>query len=70
MVSTLVSAAMPEDAPALADFMCHSSAMQQSTYNELIKTSQHVRISNIVKKALMKEEFTAGDFKDADLGIL
>lgn len=59
----------PEDAPALAEFMCHSSEEQQATYNDLQKTFSHIRISNIVKKLLVGGELSSVDFKEAHLGI-
>ena len=48
--------------------MCHGTAMQQDTYNDMLKVNSHIRISNIVKKVLTNQSFDDEDFSEAVLG--
>ena len=70
MVSTIITAVTPEDAPMLATFMCHTSKEQQQTYNDLLTTSQSVRMSVIVGKILTNAPLTSEDFDEAVLGMI
>jgi len=69
VAATLVSALLPEDAPMLAKFMCHSSAVQQASYNEMLQTSQSVRMSKIIGKILLNKDILPSDLAQAELGM-
>jgi len=60
---------MPEEGRDLALYMCHLTSMQQSTYNDLIKSSRAVRSSNIVRKILTSTELTAKDLEEPEIGM-
>lgn len=67
---SIMLAVLPEESKDLADLMCHSTNMQQSTYNNLIRSNKAVRSSKIVRKILTNAELTQDDFKLPEIGKL
>ena len=68
IVSTMISAVLPEEAKDLAKFMCHSGSVQQGTYNEILNTTKSIRLSNLVGKLLTNEVIVHEDLTPAQLG--
>ena len=69
LVVTLISAVLPEEAPKLASFMCHTSNQQQETYNDMLTCGSNVRMSNIVTKVLCNGDLREEDLDEAKLGM-
>jgi len=65
---SLMNAVMPEESTDLAKYMCHSTHMQQHTYDNLIKSDKMIRISNIVRKILSNEMLQEDDLKEPSVG--
>lgn len=64
-------AILQEESNDLADLMCHSTNMQQSTYNNFIRSNKaDVRSSKIVRKILTNAELTQDDIKLPEIGKL
>lgn len=64
---SVMSAVMPEEKEDLAKYMCHSTSMQQSTYNDLVKSNKAVRSSVLVRKILTNEAITVEDLKEPEI---
>ena len=53
----------------LADLLAHSKRMQQTVYNESVRSVKKARISTILKKVLSGEPVTAHDMEKAEYGV-
>ena len=65
---SIMLAVLPEESKDLADLMCHSPNMQQSTYNNLVRSNKAVRSSKIVRKILTHTALTEEDLKLPQFG--
>jgi hypothetical protein len=58
----------PEDQKDLASLMMHSSATQQKVYNKCTNLNKKIRMSKILKSAVVNKEVTAADLAPARYG--
>jgi len=69
MASTLVSSILPDaDQKDLANFMAHSSHVQQKYYNQSLKTSSNVRMSTLLYKMVHHGTVGETDLASAVIG--
>ena len=48
--------------------MDHSEVVQQSIYNDCLKTKRKIRISNILQKMLTNQKVTEEDLQEEEYG--
>ena len=65
---SVMSSLLPEETDGLAELMCHNKKVQQDVYNDLKKSSQNVRTSNLLNKVLTRQTITNEDLEPQEYG--